>query len=325
MKINRLAKYSISLLAALSLAACGNGNQAGAGSADGQVKVGVLQFMEHESLDQARQGFEAELADNGYKAGDKLELAYSNAQGDQSNLQGITQQFANSQDLVLSIATPAAQAMLNADQSTPQLFTTVTDPVSAGLVQSIEKPGRNMTGTSDSVDVAKVIDLLLTTKDDIKTIGVIYNSSEVNSEVQYQQAKEYIESKGLKVEQATVTSTNEVQTAITGLANRVDAVYLPTDNTVASSIATIGKVLMETKTPSVAGFDAGVEGALCAYGVDYEALGRQTAKMALRILEDGQDPANMPVEYSETFTIRVNQEMADALGIDAQALENTKI
>ncbi|MDK8842097.1 ABC transporter substrate-binding protein, partial [Aerococcus urinae] len=290
-------------------------------SSNDKVDVGIIQYMEHDSLQRAKEGFQDSLKEAGYEEGKNLAIEFHNSQGDQSNLQSITQQLKGKKDLVLSIATPAAQAMLNTDKETPQLFTAVTDPVGAKLVESMEKPGKNMTGTSDMAPVGDVVDLLLKADPSIKTIGILYNSSEVNSEVQYEQAKEYIESKGLKVESMTVTSTNEVQQATKILAEKVDGIYLPTDNTIANTIQTIGKVLMETKTPSVAAFDAAIEGSLCAYGVDYYKLGQQTGNMAVDILKGDKKPEETPVEMSKELVVKVNDEMAAALGMDSEELK----
>ncbi|KAA9300629.1 MULTISPECIES: ABC transporter substrate-binding protein [Aerococcus] len=317
MKIKQLVKVLGLGALALTLGACG---EASGNAEKAEASVGVLQFMEHESLDRAREGFTDALKEAGYEEGKSLTLNYQNAQGDQSNLQSITQQLAGKNDLILSIATPAAQAMLNTDKKTPQLFTAVTDPVSAKLVESAEKPGANMTGTSDGAPTDKVVDLLLKADPSIQTIGILYNSSEVNSEMQYKEAKDYIESKGLKVESMTVTTTNEIQQATKALAKKVDGIYLPTDNTVANTIQTIGQVLKEEKVPSVAAFDAGVEGTLCAYGVDYYELGKQTGQMAIDILKNGKNPADMPVQKSEKLVVKVNEDMAKALGIDPKSL-----
>lgn len=313
--MKKLGRYLILMVVTVVLGACGNGS-----SNNGEVKIGILQYMEHESLNEAKKGFIEELAANGYTEGSNLILTEKNAQGDQANLQSITQQLKDKNDLILSIATPAAQAMLNADRTTPQLFTAVTDPVSAKLIQSMSSPGGNMTGTTDMAPINKVIDLLLKAKSDIKTIGIIYNSSEQNSKVQYEEAKAYIEGKGLNVETVTVTSTNDVQQAISTLASKVDGVYLPTDNTIASSITVIGDVLTEQKIPSVAGFAAGVEGALCSYGADYEALGRQTAKQAVAILK-GKSPSEIPAENPENLIVKVNEDVAAKLGIDPQVIK----
>ncbi|MEG3805221.1 ABC transporter substrate-binding protein [Aerococcus mictus] len=316
--MKKYLRYLAAGLLTCTLAACSN---QGKESSNDKVDVGIIQYMEHDSLQRAKDGFQDSLKEAGYEEGKNLAIEFHNSQGDQSNLQSITQQLKGKKDLVLSIATPAAQAMLNTDKETPQLFTAVTDPVGAKLVESMEKPGKNMTGTSDMAPVGDVVDLLLKADPSIKTIGILYNSSEVNSEVQYEQAKEYIESKGLKVESMTVTSTNEVQQATKILAEKVDGIYLPTDNTIANTIQTIGKVLMETKTPSVAAFDAAIEGSLCAYGVDYYKLGQQTGNMAVDILKGDKKPEETPVEMSKELVVKVNDEMAAALGMDSEELK----
>ncbi|KAA9219736.1 MULTISPECIES: ABC transporter substrate-binding protein [Aerococcus] len=316
--MKKYLRYLAAGLLTCTLAACSNqGNE----SSSEKVDVGIIQYMEHDSLQRAKEGFQDSLKEAGYEEGKNLEIEFHNSQGDQSNLQSITQQLKGKKDLILSIATPAAQAMLNTDKETPQLFTAVTDPVGAKLVESMEKPGKNMTGTSDMAPVGDVVDLLLKADPSIKTIGILYNSSEVNSEVQYEQAKEYIESKGLKVESMTVTSTNDVQQATKILAEKVDGIYLPTDNTIANTIQTIGKVLMETKTPSVAAFDAAIEGSLCAYGVDYYKLGQQTGNIAVDILKGDKKPEETPVEMSKDLVVKVNDEMAAALGMDSEELK----
>ena len=316
--MKKYLRYLAAGLLTCTLAACSN---QGKESSNDKVDVGIIQYMEHDSLQKAKEGFQDTLKEAGYEEGKNLAIEFHNSQGDQSNLQSITQQLKGKKDLILSIATPAAQAMLNTDKETPQLFTAVTDPVGAKLVESMEKPGKNMTGTSNMTPVADVVNLLLKADPSIKTIGILYNSSEMNAQVQYEQAKEYIESNGLKVESMTVTSTNDVQQATKILAEKVDGIYLPTDNTIANTIQTIGKVLMETKTPSVAAFDAAIEGSLCAYGVDYYKLGQQTGNMAVDILKGNKKPADIPVESSKDMVIKVNDEMAAALGMNSEDLK----
>lgn len=285
------------------------------------TKVAVLQYTEHESLDRSRKGFLQALKEAGYKEGKNLKVTYKNAQGDQSNLQSIAQQLKGKNDLILTIATPAAQSMAQADKQTPQLFTAVTDPLAAKLVKTKEKPGGNVSGTSDMAPTAAVVDLLLKEKPGMKTIGVLYNSSEVNSEMQYKAVKAYAKKKGIKVESVTVTSSNEVKQAIKALAKKVDGVYLPTDNTVADTIETIGQVLKEEKKPSVSAFDAAVKGSLCAYGVDYEQLGHQTGEMAVKVLKGKKKVGDLPVELSKKPVLKTNEEMAKAVGVDVTALE----
>lgn len=320
--MKKIGKYLLTTsllgLAVLGLAACSS-TQSQSGNANG-VKVGILQYMEHDSLTAAREGFEAELADNGYKAGDQLTLDYQNAQGDQANLQTISEQLINNNDLVLAIATPAAQSLATASTDTPVLFTAVTDPLSADLVESIKKPGGMLTGTSDQAPIDKQVELLGQAVPEAKTVGILYNTSERNSEVQVETAQPLLEKAGYKVVLKGISNTNDVQDAVTSLMKDVDAVFIPTDNTVASTMTMIGELSVANKVPVIGGStDMVDEGGLLTYGTNYEALGRQTAKMALKIL-DGASPADTAVEYPETVSLHVNEEMAKKLGIDTSKL-----
>ncbi|OFN02507.1 ABC transporter substrate-binding protein [Aerococcus sp. HMSC062A02] len=297
-------------LVGLSLAGCSQGGQ------DGQKEIGIIQYGEHQALNDAREGFVEGLEEAGFKDGETIHIDYQNAQADQSNLNSIAQNMKGRKDLTFAIATPAAQAALNADKQTPILFTAVTDAVSANLVKSLDQPGTNASGTSDIAPVEKAVDLLLTIDPSIKTVGMPYNSSEVNSEIQFKAFKDYAESKGLKVEAQTVTATNEVQSAITALAKRVDGICLPTDNTIAQTIPTIGSVVREAKVPTIGAESAHLEGCLATYGVNYKDLGRQTAEMAVKILKDGADVSQIPVEKAKDYELVVNEAMAKELGID---------
>ncbi|HFU1090717.1 TPA: ABC transporter substrate binding protein [Streptococcus suis] len=311
---------SVTLVGAglLALAACSSGSEEK--STEGAVKVGVLQYMEHESLTAAREGFVAELADNGYKEGDKLVLDYQNAQGDQANLQTISEQLIDGNDLVLAIATPAAQSLATVSTETPILFTAVTDPISADLVESLEKPGGLLTGTSDQAPIDKQVELLGQAVPDAKTVGILYTTSERNSEVQVEQAEKLLKEAGYKVVLKGITSSNEVQDATTSLMKDVDAVFVPTDNTVAATMSMIGELSAEQKVPVIGGStDMVDQGGLLTYGTNYEALGRQTAKMAIKIIE-GEKVTEVPVEYPEAVNLHVNEEMAQKLGIDTSKL-----
>lgn len=302
----------------LTLAACGlDGNEATGVADDGQVNIGILQFMEHNSLQAARDGFVAELEESDLD----IVIEDMNSQGDQSNLQSMSEKIANNNDLILSIATPAAQSLATVEQDKPILFTAVTDPADAGLVERNEAPGMNLTGTSDMVPIEEQITLLLSIVPDAETIGIAYNSSEPNSEIQAKMAIKELEAAGVNVEVATVTTTNDVQQVISSLAQDVDGLYLPTDNTIASTMAIIGEIAADQQLPVVAGATAMVEdGGLATYGINYEDLGRQTARMALRILQDGTDPSEIAVETSDNLELVVNEEMAEALGINPASI-----
>ncbi|AEB81691.1 TPA: ABC transporter substrate-binding protein [Streptococcus suis] len=315
--VKKLATISVASMGLLTLAACSSSSEQASSDV---VKVGVLQYMEHESLTAAREGFVAELEANGYKEGEKLVLDYQNAQGDQANLQTISEQLIDGNDIVLAIATPSAQSLATVSNETPIVFTAVTDPLSAGLVESIEKPGGLLTGTSDQAPIDKQVELLGQAVPDAKTVGILYTTSERNSEVQVEQAKELLEKAGYKVVVKGITSSNEVQDATTSLMKDVDALFIPTDNTVASTMTMIGELSVEHKVPVIGGStDMVDEGGLLTYGTNYEALGRQTAKMAIKIIE-GANVSETAVEYPETVSLHVNEEMAQKLGIDTSKL-----
>ncbi|HEM5422953.1 TPA: ABC transporter substrate-binding protein [Streptococcus suis] len=315
--VKKLATISVASMGLLTLAACPSSSEQASSDV---VKVGVLQYMEHESLTAAREGFVAELEANGYKEGEKLVLDYQNAQGDQANLQTISEQLIDGNDIVLAIATPSAQSLATVSTETPIVFTAVTDPLSADLVESIEKPGGLLTGTSDQAPIDKQVELLGQAVPDAKTVGILYTTSERNSEVQVEQAKELLEKAGYKVVVKGITSSNEVQDATTSLMKDVDALFIPTDNTVASTMTMIGELSVEHKVPVIGGsMDMVDEGGLLTYGTNYEALGRQTAKMAIKIIE-GANVSETAVEYPETVSLHVNEEMAQKLGIDTSKL-----
>ncbi|HEL1597391.1 TPA: ABC transporter substrate-binding protein [Streptococcus suis] len=315
--VKKLATISVASMGLLTLAACSSSSEQASSDV---VKVGVLQYMEHESLTAAREGFVAELEANGYKEGEKVVLDYQNAQGDQANLQTISEQLIDGNDIVLAIATPSAQSLATVSTETPIVFTAVTDPLSADLVESIEKPGGLLTGTSDQAPIDKQVELLGQAVPDAKTVGILYTTSERNSEVQVEQAKELLEKAGYKVVVKGITSSNEVQDATTSLMKDVDALFIPTDNTVASTMTMIGELSVEHKVPVIGGStDMVDEGGLLTYGTNYEALGRQTAKMAIKIIE-GANVSETAVEYPETVSLHVNEEMAQKLGIDTSKL-----
>lgn len=297
------------------LVACGTDSQTTNG--DESYTIGILQFMEHNSLTEAKDGFMDELKESGLD----IEFEVMNGQGDQSNLQSMSEQLSNNTDLMLAIATPAAQSLATVEQEKPILFTAVTDAEDAGLVDTNEVPGRNLTGTSDMVPIDEQIALLLSIVPDADTIGIIYSSSEPNSQIQANLAIEALEAAGINVEVSTVSSTNDVQQIMTSLAPKIDGLYIPTDNTIASTIATVGEVAEEYNLPVVGGDSNQVDGgALATYGISYEELGRQTARMAIEILQKGLSPAELPVEFSDNLELAVNEDMADAIGIDPDSI-----
>ena len=286
-------------------------------------RIGISQFITHQSLDATREGFVDELARQGYVEGKNIEIDLQNAQGEQRNLKTISQQLAESSDVVLAIATPSAQSLANTTQTTPVIFSAVTDPVSAKLVESREHPGGNVTGTSDqsSDAISTQINLIKKVLPKAKTIGILYTQSEPNSVVQKDEAKRLLEEKGFTVVEKTILDSNNVKAAADSLMTEVDMVFVPTDNIISSTIETVKQVSIKHKVPVFGGSTEMIAvGGLYNYGTNYEELGRQTARMLVRVLK-GEKPENIAVELPEKLELHTNQEMADALGIDISKLE----
>ena len=286
-------------------------------------RIGISQFITHQSLDATRKGFVDELAKQGYVEGKNIEIDLQNAQGEQRNLKTISQQLAESSDVVLAIATPSAQSLANTTQTTPVIFSAVTDPVSAKLVESREHPGGNVTGTSDqsSDAISTQINLIKKVLPKAKTIGILYTQSEQNSVVQKDEAKRLLEEKGFTVVEKTILDSNNVKAAAESLMTEVDMVFVPTDNIISSTMETVKQVSIKHKVPVFGGSTEMIAvGGLYNYGTNYEELGRQTARMLVRVLK-GEKPENIAVELPEKLELHTNQEMADALGIDISKLE----
>lgn len=289
-------------------------------------RIGISQFITHQSLDATREGFVDELAKQGYVEGKNIEIDLQNAQGEQRNLKTISQQLAESSDVVLAIATPSAQSLANTTQTTPVIFSAVTDPVSAKLVESRERPGGNVTGTSDqsSDAISTQINLIKKVLPKAKTIGILYTQSEPNSVVQKDEAKRLLEEKGFTVVEKTILDSNNVKAAAESLMAEVDMVFVPTDNIISSTMETVKQVSIKHKVPVFGGSTEMVAvGGLYNYGTNYKELGRQTARMLIRVLK-GEKPENIAVELPEKLELHTNQEMADALGIDISKLEGKK-
>ena len=286
-------------------------------------RIGISQFITHQSLDATREGFVDELAKQGYVEGENIEIDLQNAQGEQRNLKTISQQLAEYSDVVLAIATPSAQSLANTTQTTPVIFSAVTDPVSAKLVESREHPGGNVTGTSDqsSDAISTQINLIKKVLPKAKMIGILYTQSEPNSVVQKDEAKRLLEEKGFTVVEKTILDSNNVKAAAESLMAEVDMVFVPTDNIISSTMETVKQVSIKHKVPVFGGSTEMIAvGGLYNYGTNYEELGRQTARMLIRVLK-GEKPENIAVELPEKLELHTNQEMADALGIDISKLE----
>ena len=280
-------------------------------------EVGIIQYMEHVALDSAREGFITALKDNGYVEGQNITFDIQNAQGDQTNLSTISDRFvSNKVDLVLAIATPAAQSIAGKTSEIPILGTAITDYVAARLAQSNEAPGLNVSGTTDMNPIKEQIELLVKLVPDAKTVGVLYTSSEDNSIVQANIARENIEAMGLNYVEVTVANSNDVQQATQSIVEKCDAIYIPTDNTFATAIPTVYGVTSKSKTPVICGEAGMVEnGGLATLGINYYDLGYQTGLMAIKVLKGEAKPATMPIEKPEKYDFAINGTVAEEIGL----------
>ncbi len=300
---------SFSLLL-IGFTACGD-------ATSGKVyKIGISQLAEHPALDSAREGFIEALKEAGYEDGKNISIDYQNAQGDVTNAQTIARKFADEKvDMILAIATPAAQAAANVTKDIPILITAVTDPVSAGLAESLEKPGGNVTGTTDMNPVAEQLELVKDLMPQAEKVGILYNSGEINSKIQVDIAKEAAANLGLTLMEAAVSNSNEVSQATQSLMGRVDAIYVPTDNTIVSSIGAVIKVANDHNIPVIGSERGQVDaGAIATKGIDYRELGKQTGAIAVEIIK-GKKPQDIPIQEPKTVTLIINQKAAESLGI----------
>ncbi|AFS77370.1 ABC transporter substrate binding protein [Gottschalkia acidurici 9a] len=327
-KFKRLGKKAVALaltsaLAGTMLVGCGNGSTDTSEKAsnnnaqDKVIKIGISQVISHGALDSTREGFVAALEEKGYRDGEKIKIDLQNAQGDSATMQTIAQNFvADKKDLLLGIGTPSAQALYNATKDTPILITAVTDPVGAGLTKSMEKPETNVTGTSDALDLKLQFELLKKLAPNAKNIGVLYTTSESNSEVQLKEIKAKAPEFGFKIVEAGVATTNDVAQSLEHIIGKIDAMYIPTDNIIVNSMPLIYSKTIDKKIPIIGSEKGQVEnGALATEGIDYYKLGYQTGLMAVEILE-GKKPADMPVQTANEYILNVNKETLGKLSIE---------
>ncbi|WP_440445077.1 ABC transporter substrate binding protein [Phascolarctobacterium sp.] len=317
LKSKKLKALAAGLMLTLAMGIVGCGGDAKDGKKAEKVNVGIVQLVEHEALDAANKGFVDGLASKGYKEGQNIAFDKQNAQADQSNLQNIAHRFVNNKvDLICAIATPAAQTVANVTSDIPIVATAVTDYKMAKLVKDNDKPGTNVTGTTDMNPVADQLDLLVKLVPTAKTIGVIYCSSEVNSQLQVEILKKAAAAKGITVKEATVSTVNDIQQAAHSLVGSVQAIYVPTDNVLASAIPTLISVTDEAKLPVICGEGAHVRaGGLATLGVDYYKLGFQAGEMAADILSGKAKPAEMAIQAQKEFKPVINMKSAAKIGL----------
>ena len=310
--LKMLAAGVMLTLAMGTLAGCG-GEKKEAAKKD-KFNVGIVQIVEHAALDVASKGFVDGMAAKGYKEGENVTYDRQNAQADQSNLHTIAQHFINKKvDLICAVATPAAQVVANATQDIPIVATAVTDYEAAKLIKSNAKPETNVTGTSDMNLVEAQLDLIIKLVPTVKTVGVIYNSSEINSQVQVDLLKGFAKDRKVEIKEATVNNVNDIQQAARSLIGNVEAIYVPTDNVLASAMPALAMVTEEAKLPVVSGWDDA--NGIATIAIDYYKLGVQTGEMAADILSGKAKPQDMPIQTQNEFTVIVNEANAKKIGL----------
>lgn len=310
------------IMAAACMAACSPSNSAPASDADGKtIKVGICNYVDDASLNQIVENIQARLKEIGDEKGVAFDVSYDNCNADANLLTQIISNFiADDVDIMIGVATPVAMAMQAAteDNGIPVVFAAVSDPVGAGLVESMEAPGSNVTGTSDYLDTAAVMQLITAADPDVKNVALLYDIGQDSSTAAIAHAKEYLDANGIAYGEYTGTTVDEVTLAVQALiADGVDAVFTPTDNTIMKSELSIYEMLQEAGIPHYTGADSfALNGAFLGYGVDYAALGVETANMAASIALDGAKPAETAVKTFDNGCATINTETCEKLGFN---------
>lgn len=297
----KIALILLGLMATSSLFGCRKAETSNNG--EKIYNIWISQLVQHPALDSAREGFLEGLKEKGYEEGKNIKIDYQNAQGDTPTSQTIAQKFvSDKKDLILAIATPSAQAVYNSTKDIPTVFTAVTDPVAAEIAKDWKSSETNLTGVSDMVPVDKQLDLLLKLKPEVKTIGVIYNTSEANSGVQVEDLKKEAKNFNLTVKEISITNVNEINQNLNAVIKDIDALYTPTDNTVGSAYDLVWQVAINNNIPILGAEEAVVsKGGLCSIGIDYFKLGKETAYKAAEIL-GGKKPSEIEITTSNDMS-----------------------
>ena len=321
--MKKIFAFVLSIIMAVAcMAACSPSNPAPASDADGKtVKVGICNYVDDASLNQIVENIQARLKEIGGEKGVAFDVSYDNCNADANLLTQIISNFiADDVDIMIGVATPVAMAMQAAteDNGIPVVFAAVSDPVGAGLVESMEAPGSNVTGTSDYLDTAAVMQLITAADPDAKNIALLYDIGQDSSTAAIAHAKEYLDANGIAYGKYTGTTVDEVTLAVQALiADGVDAVFTPTDNTIMKSELSIYEMLQEAGIPHYTGADSfALNGAFLGYGVDYAALGVETANMAASIALDGAKPAETAVKTFDNGCATINTETCEKLGFN---------
>lgn len=279
------------------------------------TKVGILQFVTHDALDDIERGIEDGLKEAGY-SGDNVDITLLNAEGDQSKIQTMSKQLVNdNNDVVIGIATPAAQGLASATKDIPVIMGAISDPVGAKLVKDLEHPEGNVTGVSNQVPIQQTVDLIRSLTPSVKTIGVLYASSEDNSKSQVESFKTYAQESGLTVVDYAVPSTNEITSTMSVMTGRVDAIWTPQDNTIASAFSTVVSAANQANIPIYTSVDSMVkEGGLASVTQSQYELGKATARSAVKVLK-GAAVKDVPVDIVDDGTPSLNLQVAQRLNI----------
>jgi putative tryptophan/tyrosine transport system substrate-binding protein len=321
MNISRRNFVAASGLAAATAALAGCGSSSSSSSSSSAYKIGVVQLTEHSALDASNNGFVEVLNNSGLD----VSIDQQNAQNDQSACQTIASKFVgDGVNLIYAIATPAAQAAAAATTDIPIVGCAITDYAASGLVKDNDKPGGNVTGASDLTPVAEQLQMMQKVLPNVKKVGLLYCSAESNSDVQIKTAKEELDALGLTYEEYAVSSSNEIQSVVESAVGKVDALYSPTDNTIAAGAAQVGQICKENKLPFITGEEGMCEaGGLFTLSINYTDLGKLAGEMAVKILKGEAKPADMAIEHLDSSKLVVvkNEEMAAAIGVDLSALD----
>lgn len=315
----RLIAAMTMVAVAISMTACGGSEtppvDSGADDGSKVYQVGIMQLVEHPALDAATQGFQDKLTE---LLGDQVAFDLQNAQGESTNCTTIATKFVSgNMDLIMANATGAVQAAAAATSEIPVIGTSVTDYKTAGVIENNDAPGRNITGVSDLAPIDQQMDLLAQLVPDVKQVAIVYCSAEPNSLFQSGLAQEALTAKGIAFKEYTAADSNEIQAVITKAVGECDAVYIPTDNTMASNMEIIKNVTLPAGIPVIAGEEGECKGGgLATLSISYYELGQKAGEMAYDILVNGAEPSTMPVAFvSDNVTPKYNAEIAEALGI----------
>lgn len=286
------------------------------GQSQPRIHIGILQYVEHDSLDQVRKGFIDELDQAGFVDDENIQIDYLNASADTANLATMSQKMTKNNDYLFAIGTQAAQSLAGVQTTKPIYFSAVSDPVGAGLVESLNKPNALITGTTDAGPIDQQIELLERIYPNAQKIGLIYNSGEANAVSEMKRAKQLLK-QDYDIIEKTITSTNDVHSVMNSLLKESDVIFIVADNTIASSMSLVGNLATEAGVGIIGGSaDMVLENGLATYGLNYYDLGAQTARMFIRQLNEGMNPSDMPVESAEKLEIIANEKNAKKLGLN---------